>query len=199
MIVERIYTKKSEALVPVNTILEQREFNEIEENAIYYAAGYIIRKLIWKHKKMDREDSKLFVDALWDMAGEDCNSVEAISSYNDYVKLWIKAQDRGGLIHVSNDTFNCFKAIEVVTYQLLEKGYDKEYVLSETNSNPDILFYWDLISDLDQEKSMRLLQEAIELWFTVRGFTVANRLFEEYKKASKTNVRGKKGLRKTLQ
>lgn len=199
MIVERIFTKKSEALVPMNTTLEQRNFNEIEENAIYYAAGYIIRKLIWKHEKTSGENSKVFVDALWDMLGEDCNSVEATSSYNDYVKLWTKAQDRGGLRHVSNDTFNCFKAIEVVTYQLIERGYEKEYVTSEAYSNPNILFYWELISDLEKEKSMILLQDVIELWFTVRGFAVANRLFEEYKTASKSNVRGKKGLRKTLQ
>ena len=199
MIVERIFTKTSEALIPLNTTLEQREFDEIEENAIYYVAGYIIRKLIWKYEKTSGEDSKLFINALWDMLGEDCNSVEAISTYNDYVKIWIKAQDRGGLQHVSNDTFNCFKAVEVVTYQLIERGYKKEQVISEAYSNPNILFFWELISDLEQEKSMILLQDVIDLWFTVRGFAVTNRLFEEYKKASKSNIKGKKGLRKTLQ
>ncbi len=53
----------------------------------------------------------LFVNALWDMLGL------RTSTYNDEIKIWIKAQDHGGLQHVSNDTFNCFKAIEVVTYQ----------------------------------------------------------------------------------
>ena len=57
MIVERIFTKTSEALIPLNTTLEQREFDEIEENAIYYVAGYIIRKLIWKYEKTSGEDS----------------------------------------------------------------------------------------------------------------------------------------------
>lgn len=199
MIVERIFTQKSEVQIPLNTILEQREFDEIEENAIYYAAGYIIRKLIWKYEKTSIEDSKLFINALWDMIGEDCYSVEATSTYNDYVKIWIKAQDRGGLQHVSNDTFNCFKAIEVITYQLIERGYEKEYVTSQAYSDPNILFYWELISDLKQEKSMILLHDVIELWFTVRGFTLTNRLFEEYKLASKCNIKGKKGLRKTLQ
>ena len=120
MIVERIFTKKSEALVPQNTIFEERELNAVEENAIYYVAGYIVRRLIWKYEKSGK-DSKVFVNALWDMLGEDCSSVEAVSTYNDYIKVWTKAQDRGGLRHVSNDTFNCFKAIEFVTYQLIEK------------------------------------------------------------------------------
>ena len=199
MIVERIFTQKSEALIPLSTTLEEREFDEIEENAIYYAAGYIIRKLIWKYEKTSGEDSKLFINALWDMIGEDCHSVEATSTYNDYVKIWIKAQDRGGLQHVSNDTFNCFKAIEVVTYQLIENGYEKEYVTSQAYCNPNILFYWELISDLEQEKSLVLLRDVIELWFTVRGFALTNRLFEEYKQTSKSNIKGKKGLRKTLQ
>jgi len=38
--------------------------------------------------------------------------------------MWTKAQDCGGLRHVSNDTFDCFKAIEVITYQLIERGYE---------------------------------------------------------------------------
>ena len=46
MVVERIFTQKSEALLPLNAVLKEREFDEIEEKAIYYAAKYIIRKLI---------------------------------------------------------------------------------------------------------------------------------------------------------
>ena len=111
MIVERLFTKRSENVVPMNTTLEQRVFNEVEENAIYYAAGYIIRKLLWKHDSLKGGDSKQFASALWEMLGEDCNSIEATSSYYDYVKVWTRTQDCGGLKHVSGDTFNCFKAI----------------------------------------------------------------------------------------
>ena len=199
MIVERLFTRRSESLVPMNTTLDQRVFNEVEENAIYYVAGYIIRKLLWKHDNLKGEDSKQFAAALWEMLGEDCSSIKSTSSYYDYVKVWTRTQDRGGLKHVSSDTFNCFKAIEVVTYSLIEKGYEKQYVITEAHSDANILFHWELISELEGEKSLRLLQEVIELWFTVRGFAIANRLFEEYKTASKTNVKGKKALRKTLQ
>ena len=59
------------------------------------------------------------------MLGEDCSSIESTLLYYDYVKVWTRTQDRGGLKHVSSDTFNCFKAIEVVTYSLIEKGYEK--------------------------------------------------------------------------
>ena len=47
----------------------------------------------------------------------------------DYVKVWTKTNDRGGLMHVSLDTFRCFKAIEMVTYDLIKKGCTKEEVM----------------------------------------------------------------------
>ena len=55
-----------------------------------------------------------------------------------------------------------------------------------------------LICNLHDEAKSLQLQDIIEVWFTIRGFSVAGKLFEDYKKATKTNVRGKKGLRKEL-
>ena len=119
------------------------------------------------------------------MLGEDCNSIEAILSYNDYVKVWTRTQDCGGLKHVSSDTFNCFKAIEVFTCSLIERGYEKQCVITETHSDASIFFHWDLISELEGEKSQRLLLEVIELWFTVGGFAVASRLLRSTKQPPK--------------
>ena len=111
MIVERLYTKKSELQLPMYSLEVSREFSEVEENAIYYVAGYIIRKLAWKHERSSNPKSKVFAAALVEMLGEDCHSVNALSSYDEYVKTWTKFNDRGGLKHVSLYTFNCFKAI----------------------------------------------------------------------------------------
>ena len=115
----------------------------------------------------------------------------------DYVKVWTKTNDRGGLMHVSLDTFHCFKAIEMVTYDLIKKGCTNEEVMSQVTEN--VRFHWMLICDLhDEAKSFELLQDVIEVWFTIRGFTIAGKLFEDYKKAIKSNVHDKKGLRKEL-
>ena len=146
---------------------------------------------------MDNCKSKEFVDALNDMLGEDPGSIEAHSTYMDYVKVWTTTNDRGGLMHVSLDTFRCFRAIEMVTYDLIKKGCTKEEVMSQVTEN--VRFHWMLICDLhDEAKSFELLQDVIGVWFTIRGFTIAGKLFEDYKKATKSNVRGKKGLRKEL-
>ena len=77
--------------------------------------------------------SKVTVAALWGMLGEDCNSVNALCSFNEYIKTWTTTNDRGGLKHVSLDTFNCFKAIELITYKLISAGRAKDDIILQTS------------------------------------------------------------------
>ena len=94
---------------------------------------------------------------------------------------------------MSLDTFNCFKAIELVTYRLISEGRAKDNIISQTFDDPNIVFHWDLISEIPEEaQSLELLREVIDLRFTISGFSVANKLFEEYKRASKMNIKGKR-------
>ena len=87
MIMERLYTKKSEVELPIHSLEDDGSFSEVEENAIYYVAGYVIRKLIYRYQKSSDSRSKATVSALWEMLGEDCTSVNsALCSFDDYVK-----------------------------------------------------------------------------------------------------------------
>jgi len=148
---------------------------------------------------MDSRKSIDFLDVLNNMLGEDQASIEAHSTYMDYVKAWVRTNDRGGLMHVSLDTFRCFKAIETVVYKFLKNGATKEEVTTQAFISENVRLHWMLICDLSNEaECLELLQNVIEIWFTVRGFSLAGKLFEDYKKATKSNVRGKKGLRKEL-
>ena len=198
MIVERLFTGKPKVELPTCQPFT-RDLSLVEENAIYYAAGYVIHKLIRKYNQMDSRKSKEFVHTLNDMLGEDPVSIEAHSTYMDYVTVWTKINDRGGLMHVSLNTFHCFKAIEMVTYDLIKKGSTKEEVISQVFATESVRLHWMLICDLhDKAESFELLRDVIGVWFTIRGFSIAGKLFEDYKKATKSNVRGKKGLRKEL-
>ena len=81
-----------------------------------------------------------------------------------YVKTWTKTNDRGGLKHVSLDTFNCFKAIELVTYRLISEDHAKDDIISQTFDDPNVVFHWDLISEIPEEaQSLELLREVIDL------------------------------------
>ena len=171
---------------------DKRTFSEIEKNTIYYVAVYVIKKLIYKHERIGR--------SIWDTLGEDCSSITPMTTYCEYVKIWLKNNDRGGLKHVFVNTYNCFKAIELISYKLLIQGCTEHETTLQTLHDPSIIFRWELISDIaDEVTSLALLKEVIDLWLTIRGFSIANRLFEEYKVALKMNIIGEKGIRKTLQ
>ena len=72
-------------------------------------------------------------------------------------------------------------------------------VLQKKRSWVKSLIHGMLICDLhDEAKSFEMLQDVTGVWFTIRGFTIAGKLFEDHKKATKSNVHGKKGLRKEL-
>ena len=51
---ERLHT---EVELPMHSLEDDRAFSEVEENAIYYVAGYVLRKLNYRHLKSS--DSRL--------------------------------------------------------------------------------------------------------------------------------------------
>ena len=177
-----------------------RELSMIEENAIYYSAGYVVKKLLQHYKADNRENADVIVKALLNMLGTNHPNIEPFSSYLSYVKVWIDTTDRGGLKHVSEDTFRCFKALELVTYELLKKGATKTEVIGQVENDENVQFYWDLImNEFTNEVSTTLLHDVISIWFTIRGFAVTSSLFEQYKGATNKNIKGNKGLRKEFQ
>ena len=87
----------------------------------------------------------------------------------------------------------------MTAYELLMEEVPKESAISETVTDKNVLFHWDLIMhDFDTSISNTLLQDVVTLWFTMRGFSITSKLLEEYKKATNSTVKQKKGLRKQL-
>ena len=179
--------------------VQTRKYSVVEENAIYYAAGYVVRKVLQKYRRANDDKGAAQASTLVKMIGENAHSIEATDTYLDYVKMWTVEVDRGGLIHVSNDAFRIFCAIEEVTYEMLKKGSTKEEVIDKVMDHQTVDFYWDIITDgLNEDWSAQLLRDITTLWFTIRGYSVASKLLEEYKHGLKKNVKGTKGLRKEL-
>ena len=78
-------------------------------------------------------------------------------NYAEYISVWIQCTDRGGLKHVSLDTFTCFKFIEIMTYAALKRGEPKEAVISQIIADENIIFHWELAVNIDQQSSQELL------------------------------------------
>ena len=90
------------------------------------------------------------------------------------------------MCYVSEDTFRCFKALELVTYELLKKGATKTEVIDQAENDENVQFYWDFIThEFTSEVLTTLLHDVVSLWFTIRGFAVTSSLFEQYKRAAK--------------
>ncbi len=135
------------------------------------------------------------------------------SKYSDittmYTAQWLDIVNRGGLFPLNDESFRFFCAVERVVGKELPQQYHeqhsqgrtvKETVLDAATNDDDVCFYWSLISqDINEEEtSLELLHEIINLWVTVRGFSLASTWLEVYKRAAKTTVSKKTGLRKGL-
>ena len=201
MIVDRLFEINNDTIEELQQSEPSRQLTIIEENAVYYAAGYIMQKLIKKYRQRSDEQSLDIMGALLNMVGLDIigDMPEDSSSYIDYVKIWTNNNDRGGLRHVSNDTYRCFVAIEEIVYKNIIEGEPKDKVMVDVISDDNVKFLWEIATDLSDEKMhLSLLQEATKEWFILRGFSVTSQLLEQYKKATKKNIKGTKGIRKEL-
>lgn len=175
-----------------------RKYTVIEENAIYYAAGYVLRKLTKKYHEADGEKETTLLSTVTSMIG-DSSSFEATSSYVDYVKTWTQQVDRGGLTHVTDDTYRLFCSIETITYELLSQGAKKDTIISSVMGDKTVCFHWYLlVGDLKEEWSSQLLLDVVTLWFTLRGFSITSKVLETYKVGQKKNIKGTKAFRKEL-
>ena len=201
MIVDRLFQVDNTTVQDLQLPEPSRQLIIVEENALYYAAGYVIQKLIKKHRQRSDEQALEIMGALLNMIGQDIigDMHQDTTSYIDYVKTWTRNNDRGGLRHVSNDTYRCFLAIETIIYKLIVAGEPKDKVMIEVVGDENVKFLWEIATDLSDEKlQISLLQEATKEWFTLRGFSVASQLLEQYKRATKKNIKGTKGTRKEL-
>jgi len=202
MIVDRLFRVDQTVDLPVHPAADTaRQLSQVEENAIYYAAGYVVYKLIKRYRQSTKEKATKTTGALLAMVGQDAvgDMCQDATSYLDYVKTWTRTTDRGGLRHVSDDTYKFFIAIELITYKLILAGEQKEKIMCEVMGDENVKYLWEIASDLSDEKlKISLLREVTQEWFTIRGFSIVSQLLEQYKLATKKNIKGTKGTRKEL-
>ena len=116
--------------------------------------------------------------------------------------------NRGKLFQISDEVYRFFYDLEMKVSAYLKDIFlaagkvdqSKKEIVSSIVDDTDVQFSWLLLClDLDDEAlSNELLEKVVELWLTIRGFSMANMWMEYYKQCSDSSTKSKKGLRKGL-
>ena len=159
-----------------------------EENAIRYMAGYVVRSL---QKKM-ADEVEMLIET-------DKKRIQESSSTD-----WINIIDRGGLIHVTDECYQLFLAIEHATRRELktEKIGDmndsfRQHIEMQLNEDNDVLFQWTLITGDETEKE-DVLHAITSLWINIRQNSFAKSMMEKYQAETKKRTAKSKSLRTKL-
>ena len=211
MLMEREFLNHiAQSLSPSNADNEvccERKVTDVEENAIRYAAGAVIRKLEKKYTQLKAQSAQQCVMALKEMGGKLSTRTHiAKHPSQEYITL----ADCGGLYHIEDRVYSLFLVIEIIVYKELSvlfnnKGAHIEKVkkdnLSWVCDDEEVQLTWQFISSTTiEEKDVRqkLLIEIVHLWITTRGYSMASAAKESLKEHKKECVKGKKALRKDL-
>ena len=180
-----------------------RSLTLVEMNAVRYAAGFIVRKLL---KKCNLDGRAKFAECLQGMIYDECEfqlvSDMAADNFEDYTSLWLRKTDRGGLCHVNDATFWLFSEVEILIFDKLQRCMREEHTVANivafTIKDDDILYIWSTIEcELTEEESMKLLSLIIEEWVRLRGHSLCSEIMEAFKRSSEKE-KGNRSLRKEL-
>ena len=209
MLAQYVFEKLFEGIVKTKAETDNHQaevalLTENEHNALRYAAGYVVRKLQGKFNRTHHPHKEDFMVCLNQMVIFEDKDVSE-NSYLDYTKRWIQIVDRGGLVHIK-DEFHCFLyEVEMqVRKHLLHhftpgKEVDKQFLIDRITTDGSVQFQWSFVSiDLDEEVGNELLVEMVNLWLTLRGFSIAGAFVEQYKQCSKKGTKKSTGLRRGL-
>ena len=175
------------------------ELRETEKGVVRYIAGYICRQLRHKLERESHEFKEEMILCLMELVkdNEECGIDEE----------WTDLLDRGGLVHVKETTYRFFHAVECVVKENLRRltkpsAPSKVEVIQRTTDDDDVQFYWVIVTadfEIDnREVHKTLLWKIVELYVTVRGFSLANGWVEKYKQRTKQATQKTKSLRRDL-
>ena len=208
IVAEKIFLSFFKAPARTQSMQRQRCLDDIEKNAIRYASGYVLRKLMKKYSKDDSAKIKECINSLIHDP-TDLDHLEDVDAddFEEYTRVWLTKTDRGGLLHVTDEAFWLFCEIEIVIYDKLMECFagEERSVASLTataTADSDIQFIWSEINNIEDEYhhlAQCLLTSIVQEWIILRGHSLRNRFMENYKVLSMTKAKqGKKSLRKEL-
>ena len=197
------------------------DLTNIEENALRYVCGYmvkVVKKQIGKWGKSRPEETKdtlqFGLECMIEHVDGGCSGSEGDgggsvdsecgeSSSSD----WLKSIDRGRLVHVSDDCYKVFYYMELgvrrhlhdISQALYEQAGSKTAIVQDMMSDVDVLYYWDICQcELGQDERKELLTMVVQHYVTVRGYSFARSLLEKFKTREKKSTQKSMAMRKKV-
>ena len=145
-IIERLFKEQidkrvsSQAQVSLRTRLPT---TDLETNAVRYAAGFVVRKLLQKYSKKSSKAYE-FVDCSEGMRHTEMDDLKPALKNS---KKWIETTDRG-LYHINNCAYPLFKSIECAYYPALMDDFDNlalrsvQAIVFTTAEDNDVQHLW---------------------------------------------------------
>ena len=179
-----------------------------EANAIRYVAGYVCRAVREKIKSGTSPLKQQLLLSMWELLEDvDIDSSESEGEGGEASSSdWVNAVDRGGLLHVTDDTYMVFTYIEAVVQRNLTlsnvktitDGKQKE-LLDKVLTDEEVQFQWCMVStDMSEEVGAELSRRLAIMRITIRGYSFSKCYVEMYKQRQKKITGRSKGLRKEL-
>uniref|UniRef100_A0A1X7STK4 Uncharacterized protein n=1 Tax=Amphimedon queenslandica TaxID=400682 RepID=A0A1X7STK4_AMPQE len=171
---------------------------EDEKCALWYIAGYLIRKVKGKVGMLLAEKMEMFLEEVDDVIEDDTTLEEDIQ----HPKKWLESINRGGLVKCSNDFYEHLQTVEKEIRQLILPS-SKCVPLLETTTDllksRNIEESWSSVSQgLDIGDSAKIHSLVIEEFLKVRCFGHTKIFLELYKNTKKKNLQKSRGFRTTL-
>ena len=180
----------------------RKSLSVIEENALCYAAGYIMRKVLTKYRK--RSIHSDCIDGLTSLLLDEIGDNVEKESYLDYTRIWLEKTNRGGLYHVSSLCYDLFYEIEMSVYEKLQDQFTSkikstiEDIERIAYNDADVNRIWANCSVSMPINSGEILRDIIHEWVHLRGHSLTSEYMEQYKRLKQQETRKKKGIRGEL-
>ena len=113
---------------------------------------------------------------------------------------WIKAIDRGGLMHVNNMMYQLCVALELALRRRLCNGTTPNFedAPNKLCQDENVQYYLSMVCQLGRGGKKSTLTDDHHLWVTICGFSYAGAWMEKYKASQHKSVQKSKGIRKQL-
>ena len=166
----------------------RRKLSPVEQNAIRYTAGSVIRKLLDKYK-LNTSLTKVLNGMLKDEIDDD-----------DTTEIWLGSVDRGSLLYITDSVLEVFIEIETLVYShLIDEDYeDMDSLQSSICEDDNVQRAWAVCVDT-VDTQQPLLVDIVKEWINYRGHSIAKMELEKYKKKKSITIKKKRSLRKELQ